>query len=73
MREQKGITLVALIITIVVLLILAIVSIGAVKDSGIINHSQNAADTWEAAQTDESTKITDAEGLMNNLVANAKK
>ena len=37
-KMEKGITLIALIITIVVLLILAVVSIGAVKESSIIGN-----------------------------------
>ena len=42
MKKQAGITLIALIITIIVLLILAVVTIGAVQDGGIITHAQNA-------------------------------
>ena len=52
-KTQKGITLIALIITIVVLLILAAVTIGEVKDSGIIAHAQNAATRYEQAKADE--------------------
>lgn len=73
MREQKGITLVALIITIVVLLILAVVSIGAVQNSRIIDHSQNAATSWKAEQANEANTIGYSENLLDNLVANAKK
>ena len=40
MRKQKGITLVALIITIVVLLILAGVAIGAIKNDGILQYAR---------------------------------
>ena len=39
-KAQKGITLVALIITIIVLLILAVVTINAVVDDGIIKHAK---------------------------------
>ena len=52
-KTQKGITLIALIITIVVLMILAVVSINAVKDGGIITHAQNAATAYNKAQNDE--------------------
>ena len=45
-RNEKGITLIALVLTIIVLLILAVVALGAVRDSDIINHAQNAADTY---------------------------
>ena len=53
MKKQNGITLIALIITIVVLLILAVVAIGAVKDGGIIEHAQNAADKYESEKQKE--------------------
>ena len=42
-NTQKGITLVALVITIIVLLILAMVSIKIVLDEGLITSTQNAA------------------------------
>ena len=70
MRAQKGITLVALIITIVVLLIIAVVTIGAVTDSHIIGHAQNAGDSYNTAKAGETTNITTAETILNNIVAN---
>ena len=42
-KEQRGITLIALIITIVVLLILAGVAIGTLKESNIIGRAQSAS------------------------------
>ena len=64
-KKEKGITLVALIITIVVLLILAVVAIGAVQDSNIIGHAQNAADSYELGKGKEEGDIKDAEDLLN--------
>ena len=59
-KEMKGITLVALVITIVVLLILAGVSINTVLgDDGIIKKAKEAAET---------TKRASAEEEMNRLV-----
>ena len=72
MRGQKGITLVALIITIVVLLILAVVAIGAVRDSSIINHAQNAAKDYNSARADEESTVTDAEGLLDEIIDNTR-
>lgn len=47
MRNQKGITLIALVITIIVLLILAGVAISlTIGNNGLFNRAQNAADTW---------------------------
>jgi len=42
-RKEKGITLVALIITIVILLILAAVAIAAIQNENILSHANNAA------------------------------
>ena len=59
-KEMKGITLVALVVTIVVLLILAGVSINTVLgDDGIIKKAKEEA---------EATKQTSAEEEMNRLV-----
>ena len=52
-KTQNGITLIALIITIVVLLILAVVTIGAVRDSNIVGYAQNAATMYELSQDNE--------------------
>ena len=56
-REQKGITLIALIITIVVLLILAVVTISSITNDGIMKHAQNAANTYNEAQDDEKSML----------------
>ena len=59
-KEMKGITLIALVITIVVLMILAGVSINTVLgDDGIIQKAKEAA---------EATKRASAEEEMNRLV-----
>ena len=51
--RNKGITLVALIITIIVLLILAAVAIAAIKGDGIISHAKNAKTQYTEAQKKE--------------------
>jgi len=56
-KTEKGITLVALIITIIVLLILAAVTIGAVQNDGIIGYAKNARDKYEAAKGNEQTAL----------------
>ena len=43
MRGQKGITLVALVITIVVLLILALVAVNSMSETNIINYTKNGS------------------------------
>ena len=52
-KKEKGITLVALIITIVVLLILAAVAIGTVRNSDIIGYAKNAAGSFNQAKANE--------------------
>ena len=64
LKTQKGITLVALIITIVVLLILAAVAIGTVRDSDIIGYSKNAATDYETKQEEEKGLIEGYEMLL---------
>ena len=68
LKEEKGITLVALIITIVVLLILAVVAIGAVHDSKIIAHAQNAAGSFNQAKDNEVSELQVAENLLDSIV-----
>lgn len=58
-RRNKGITLIALVVTIVVLLILASVTISVLfGDNGIITMAQKARDEWEKASTDEEKELT---------------
>ena len=72
-KHSRGITLIALIITIVVLLILAVVSIGTVKNSRIISHSQNASTKWEKAQENENKMLTDyLDKIESNLPEDSK-
>ena len=57
-REQKGITLIALVVTIIVLIILAGVSINMlVGENGIITQSQRAKEKTEEASTSEMVSI----------------
>ena len=54
---EKGITLIALVITIIVLLILAGVTLRIVMNGGIIEKSQNAVDRYSQAQQNETEKL----------------
>ena len=67
-KTEKGITLVALIITIVVLLILAAVAIGTVRESDIIEHAQNAAGGYNQAKANELDMLTGYEETINQYV-----
>lgn len=60
MKNEKGITLVALVVTIIVLLILAGVTIGmATSGSGVFGRAKNAANTYKNAEANE-TKALDS-------------
>ena len=52
-KTQKGITLVALIITVVVLLILAAVTINSIQNDGIISKAQYVTNKFDESQKDE--------------------
>ena len=61
LREQKAITLVALIITIIVLLILAMVSIRLVINGGIIDRANRGTQAYSEAEVQEQIKLAYAE------------
>ena len=56
-KNSRGITLVALIITIIVLLILATVSISLVINTGIILKAENAVDDYKVAEEIEQIQL----------------
>ena len=67
--RQKGITLIALVVTIVVLIILATVSILAVfGDNGIIARAQTAKDTHQKGKADETNTLDDYASYIGNYL-----
>lgn len=66
MKRQNGITLVALVITIIILLILAGISIASLQNSGLFNAAQNAVNDTEKAQNHENTVINEYENWITN-------
>ena len=65
-RKEKGITLIALVITIIVLLILAGVSIAMLTgDNGILTRANDAKDKTEEAALEEKIKLLTAETMIN--------
>ena len=66
MRNQKGITLVALVITIIVLLILAGVSISlVVGQNGVLTQASNAVNTNEKASVKQNVEMGVASCVAN--------
>ena len=70
LKNNKGITLVALIITIIVLLILATVSIRLVMNGGIIDKSKNAVDKYSNEEIMEQIKLAYQEYQMSQYTDN---
>lgn len=69
LKSNKGITLVALVITIIVLLILAGVSISLViGQDGILNKSKNAVNIYENAAQKEDQQLKDFEAQFDNYI-----
>lgn len=68
MRNQRGITLIALVITIIVLLILAGVSIAMLTgDNGILTKAQESQTKSSEAEAEETLKLALSEILANKL------
>ena len=67
-KQRQGITLIALVVTIIVLLILAGISIAMLTgQNGILNRATEAKNTTGTAQVDEQVKLSVAEALSNGL------
>ncbi len=68
LKNQKGVTLIALVITIIVLLILAGITITLALDpNGIVARSQQTRNEWKNAENHELTGINDLVDTWNNI------
>lgn len=68
-KEEKGITLVALVVTIIVLLILAGVAISlTIGQNGIFTRAQNATKTWDEASGNETNTMNTFEQEFDNVL-----
>ena len=66
-KYTRGITLIALVITIIVLLILAGVTIAALSgDNGILTRAKEAKEKTELAQKEEEKNLENMENILNN-------
>ena len=66
MNKENGITLVALVITIIILLILATISIQALTNTGLFKKANMAANSYKESQIDEQIKLAKLEIEMNS-------
>lgn len=69
LRQEKGITLVALIITIIVLVILAAVSIAAVYQSNIVDYAVNGAKNYATEAGRENKILESTAAIMSSTVS----
>ena len=79
MKKQSAITLIALIITIIILLILATVSISLIINNGMLDKAKNAVNTYSESELEEKIKLAFSEAQMmqytgeNNSAENSLK
>lgn len=67
-RNKNGVTLIALIVTIIILLIIASVSIAFLSgENGILNKAQSAKEEQARAEAEEQLKLKLSDYLVNNL------
>lgn len=71
-KSNKGVTLVALVITIVILLILSIITIREVQGEGLIQKSKQAVIKHEIAQEKEKMQLAAADLKMTKVNSNVK-
>mgnify|MGYP002800560829 FL=1 len=68
-KEKRGITLIALAVTIVIILILAGVTIDAVfSDNGIINKAKEAANAMKNAVVNDQAELNDLLEELNEIM-----
>lgn len=66
-KQEKGITLVALIITIIILIILAAVTINAVMHNGFIDIAVNAAQNYTQEQYKEADEMSKTANIIDSI------
>ena len=67
-RGEKGITLIALIVTIIVLLILAMTSVSLVLRNNLIEKAQTARNEYQTAAQAESDQLDELENAIDNII-----
>lgn len=70
LKNEKAITLIALIITVIIMLILAGVSISIIKNQGIITKSNEAVEKYSQADKDEQENLTEMEKMIDEYSNN---
>ena len=71
-KRKSGITLIALVITIIILLILAGISISALSNKGLFKNAQKAKETTEESQKKETALLEQYESELNKYIENGR-
>ena len=72
MRKTKGITLIALVITIIILLILSGISISALTNQGLFKNTKLAKEKAEKEQKKETSLLDQYESELNKYIENGR-
>ena len=70
-NKNKGITLIALVITIIILLILAGISISALTNQGLFKNAKAAQNATEKAEEEQGQRLNEYEDEINKYLNNA--
>ena len=70
MRKNKGITLIALVITIIILLILSGISISALTNQGLFKNAKTAQNATEKAEAEQGQRLNEYEDEINKYLEN---
>lgn len=68
LKNKNGITLIALIITIIILVILAAVSINAIYNMGVVQYAVNGSQNYAKASVEENSIMNDSGNIIENTV-----
>ena len=71
-NKEKGITLIALIITVIILVILSAIGIIAVYNSKIVEHAINGSQDYAQEGINENYVLRGTEGLIGSVVDNLR-
>ena len=72
MNKNKGITLIALVITIIILLILSGISISALTNQGLFKNAKTAQNATEKAEKEQGQRLNEYEDEINKYLGNSK-
>ena len=73
LRNTKGITLIALVITIIILLILAGISISTLTNQGLFKNAKTAQNATEKAEAEQGKVLNEYEDEINKYLENDDK